>query len=113
MDIQERAKTWLKEPPPDNGEPEPSEIAEAREIIELLLNECRENDLSFSASMQNIDRKYARIKLLGSAIFKGIERIEEINRRDGGSEWRKAKDLLKSDLNLILSGLQAAYPESI
>lgn len=39
MSIYEKAKEWLKEPPPDNGEPEPEGIAPAREIILGLLNE--------------------------------------------------------------------------
>lgn len=33
MKVLTLAETWLKEPKPDNGEPEPQEIAEARDII--------------------------------------------------------------------------------
>ena len=39
MDIYKKAKEWLNEPPPDNGEPEPEVIASAREVIIGLLNE--------------------------------------------------------------------------
>ncbi len=113
MDAQERAKAWLKEPTSDNGAPESDEITEARAVIELLLNECSENDLSFSAAMQNIDRKYERIQILGSAIHKAIRRFEEIERRDGGPDWRKAKDLLKSDMSLIKGGLLSISAEQL
>lgn len=41
MTIVQRAKEWLKEPLPDNGEPEPEEITEARAIIDGLLCEIR------------------------------------------------------------------------
>lgn len=60
MDIKDQARNWLKEPPPDNGEPEPAEIAEAREIILGLLNLCHENDDSFNAAMRNIERNQAK-----------------------------------------------------
>lgn len=111
--IFERAKAWLKEPSPDNGAPEHDDVAEARIIISGLLNECSEKDLSFSAAIQNIDRKYERIQLLGSAINKAVQRFEEIERRDGGPDWRRAKDLLKSDLSLIKGGLLSISAESV
>lgn len=39
MSIYEKAQEWLKEPAPDNGEPELEVIASAREIILGLMNE--------------------------------------------------------------------------
>jgi hypothetical protein len=36
--LKARATEWLREPAPDNGEPEPEEIAEARAIMQMVLN---------------------------------------------------------------------------
>lgn len=111
MHIKDRARKWLKEPPPDNGEPEPEDIASAREIILGLLNLCNDNDEQFDAVSKEADRRRERVMVLGRAISQAVRRLEEVERRGGGPDWIRAKELLKSDLHLIQGGLQATYPE--
>jgi hypothetical protein len=44
--------------------------------------------------------------IMKSGIETAINRLEEINYRDGGTLWHKAKDILGADLYLVLTGLQ-------
>lgn len=48
-----------------------------------------------------------------AAIEKAVERLEEIDERDGGVTWHKAKEVLGADLFLVLHGLRGALVESV
>lgn len=111
MDIKDKAREWLNEPTPDNGEPEPEIISSAREIILGLLDLCDDNDESFNAVSKDAERRNERVIILSRAISQAVRRLEGIERRDGSPDWIKAKELLKSDLHLIQGGLQATCPE--
>jgi hypothetical protein len=76
MEIVDKAHKWLKEPPPDNGVPEPVEIAAAREIILGLLNENEDlaQNVCSECSPENYGWIFNRVE--GKAVCGCIQEAE-------------------------------------
>jgi len=74
-----------------------------------------------SSAMEHLDQFRAADTMLQesnnerfrTAIEKAVERLEEIDVRDGGVAWHKSKEMLGADLFLVLHGLRGALVQSV